>query len=89
MPEHPNELQDSLLDAIERTYRAARTDEATGEILPTHVAMKKILNAYAIPPAMLGEPSDSNLTASKDYLFAHSLFTERKPDQGEHSEHQA
>jgi hypothetical protein len=76
--QQPDEFQDSLLDAIERTYRAARTDETTGDILPTHVAMQKILTAYGIPPEMLGEPSNTNTTMGTGYLFTHSLFTEHK-----------
>jgi hypothetical protein len=57
---HPQEYQDSLLEAIEHTYRLARTDEVTGEILPVDAALKNLIKqvctTFDIPPAMLGNP---------------------------------
>lgn len=52
MDETP-EFQGSLFAALERTYREARTDKLTGGILTADEVIKKILTAYAIPPAML------------------------------------
>jgi hypothetical protein len=52
-----NEYQDSLLESIERTYRTARTDAATGEVLPVDVALKqlieKVCTLFDIPEATL------------------------------------
>lgn len=54
---HPQEYRDSLLESIERTYRAARTDATTGEALPVDVVLRKLIDqvckTFDIPEATL------------------------------------
>lgn len=78
---HPEEYQDSLLDTIEHTYRAAQTEQITIVNMQPGEAIRKILAAYAIPPTLLGDVSNTNYDAGwqeREDAYKQRFFKRKK-----------